>query len=96
MTRPLRINLAGGWYHVTARGNNRQAIYDDDREREQPGLKALRVRIAFEDVVKAVEKEKRETWGLGPGHGIGGGPVQMRDDAKENWGGGRRSSYRGG
>ena len=33
MTRPLRINLAGGWYHVTARGNNRQAIYDDDRDR---------------------------------------------------------------
>ena len=31
-------------------------------EREQPGLKALRVRITFEDVVKAVEKEKRETW----------------------------------
>ena len=63
MIRPLRINLAGGWYHVTARGNNRQAIYDDDREREQPGLKALRVRITFEDVVKAVEKAKRETWG---------------------------------
>lgn len=33
MTRPLRINLAGGWYHVTARGNNRQAIYEDDRDR---------------------------------------------------------------
>ena len=29
MTRPLRINLAGGWYHVIARGNNRQAIYED-------------------------------------------------------------------
>ena len=25
----MRINLAGGWYHVTARGNNRQAIYED-------------------------------------------------------------------
>ena len=29
MTRPLCINLEGGWYHVTARGNNRQAIYED-------------------------------------------------------------------
>ena len=29
MTRPLRINLAGRWYHVTARGNNRQAIYEN-------------------------------------------------------------------
>lgn len=34
MTRPLRINLAGGWYHVTARGNNRQTIYEDDRDRQ--------------------------------------------------------------
>ena len=34
MTRPLRINLAGGWYHVTARGNNRQTIYADDRDRQ--------------------------------------------------------------
>jgi REP element-mobilizing transposase RayT len=34
MTRPLRINLEGGWYHVTARGNNRQAIYADDRDRD--------------------------------------------------------------
>lgn len=33
MTRPLRIKLAGGWYHVTARGNNRQTIYEDDRDR---------------------------------------------------------------
>lgn len=33
MTRPLRIDLAGGWYHVTARGNERKAIYYDDRDR---------------------------------------------------------------
>jgi len=34
MARPLRIELAGGLYHVTARGDRREAIYfsDDDRQ----------------------------------------------------------------
>lgn len=33
MARPLRIEFAGGLYHITARGNTRQDIYltDDDR-----------------------------------------------------------------
>jgi len=34
MTRPLRIELAGGLYHVTSRGDRREAIYRDDRDRE--------------------------------------------------------------
>jgi len=34
MARPLRIDLAQGWYHVTARGIERRAIYRDDRDRE--------------------------------------------------------------
>jgi len=33
MARPLRIERAGGWYHVTARGNERRDIYRDDRDR---------------------------------------------------------------
>lgn len=33
MARPLRIELAGGWYHLTARGNERQAIFRDDQDR---------------------------------------------------------------
>jgi len=32
MARPLRLNLAGVWYHVTGRGNDRKAIYRDDRD----------------------------------------------------------------
>lgn len=34
MARPLRIELAGGLYHVTSRGDRREDIYggDDDRE----------------------------------------------------------------
>jgi REP element-mobilizing transposase RayT len=34
MARPLRIQLAGGRYHVTARGNERKSIFRDDRDRE--------------------------------------------------------------
>jgi len=33
MARPLRVEIKNGWYHVTNRGNNRQAIYLDDRDR---------------------------------------------------------------
>lgn len=33
MARPLRLDLEGGWYHVTARGIERRAIYRDDRDR---------------------------------------------------------------
>ena len=33
MARPLRIEHAGGWYHVTSRGNERRAIFRDDRDR---------------------------------------------------------------
>ena len=33
MARPLRIELAGGLYHVTSRGDGREAIYLDDADR---------------------------------------------------------------
>jgi putative transposase len=35
MSRPLRVLVAGGLYHVTSRGNHREAIYHDDRDRRQ-------------------------------------------------------------
>jgi REP-associated tyrosine transposase len=34
MARPLRIQFPGGLYHVTARGNGRQALFADDTDRE--------------------------------------------------------------
>ena len=34
MTRPLRIEFAGALYHVTARGDRREAIYVDDEDRD--------------------------------------------------------------
>ncbi len=33
MSRPLRVLVADGWYHVTARGNERRAIFREDRDR---------------------------------------------------------------
>jgi REP element-mobilizing transposase RayT len=35
MARPLRIEVAGGWYHVTARGNERRAIFREDEDRRR-------------------------------------------------------------
>lgn len=34
MARPLRIELSGGLYHVTSRGDGREDIYLDDEDRE--------------------------------------------------------------
>jgi putative transposase len=46
MARPLRLNLAGGFYHVTSRGNQRQTIFrsDDDYARFLGYLPELAVR----------------------------------------------------
>jgi REP-associated tyrosine transposase len=35
MARPLRLELAGGLYHVTSRGDRREAIYEDDEDRNK-------------------------------------------------------------
>lgn len=35
MSRPLRIELAGGLYHVTSRGDRCEAIYRDDQDRRE-------------------------------------------------------------
>lgn len=34
MSRPLRIEFAGAVYHVTARGDRREQIFDDDEDRQ--------------------------------------------------------------
>lgn len=34
MARPLRVEFAGAWYHITARGNERRAIFRSERDRE--------------------------------------------------------------
>ena len=34
MARPLRIEFSGALYHLTARGDRREAIYEDDADRQ--------------------------------------------------------------
>lgn len=34
MSRPIRIEFAAALYHVTARGDRREAIFDDDQDRQ--------------------------------------------------------------
>ena len=33
MARPLRLEFPGALYHITSRGNRREAIYDDNADR---------------------------------------------------------------
>jgi REP element-mobilizing transposase RayT len=35
MARPLRIEYKGAFYHITARGNEKKAIFKDDRDRKK-------------------------------------------------------------
>ena len=35
MARPFRLELAGALYHVTSRGDRREAIYFDDDDHER-------------------------------------------------------------
>jgi hypothetical protein len=35
MARPIRVEYANAVYHVTARGNERKAIYRDDADRRR-------------------------------------------------------------
>gem|GEM_PF-5107411 len=34
MARPLRIEYEGAVYHITSRGNAREAVFRDDQDRE--------------------------------------------------------------
>ncbi len=43
MARPSRVDVRGGWYHVTARGNERQPIFRGDGDRR--GLTRFRQRL---------------------------------------------------
>ncbi len=35
MSRPIRIEFSGALYHVSSRGDRREAIYEDDTDRER-------------------------------------------------------------
>ncbi|HXJ61538.1 MAG TPA: hypothetical protein VNU68_33260, partial [Verrucomicrobiae bacterium] len=35
MARPLRVLMAGGWYHVSSRGNRRAALFLHEADRRR-------------------------------------------------------------
>ena len=50
MARPLRIEFAGGLYHVTSRGDRREDIFLDDRSPGvagvgRPGMSAIQLDV---------------------------------------------------
>ncbi|MGE5278951.1 MAG: REP-associated tyrosine transposase [Acidobacteriota bacterium] len=47
MARPPRLEVSGALYHVTARGNERRAIFRDDRDREEYLRRVSRYRERF-------------------------------------------------
>lgn len=49
MARPLRIEFAGAFYHLTSRGNARQRIFLDDKDRQSflAGLAEVRERYGW-------------------------------------------------
>ena len=50
MARPLRIEFPGAIYHVTSRGDRREAIFEDDVDREA-FLTALGIALTRFDAV---------------------------------------------
>ena len=50
MARPVRVDVANGWYHITARGIERRAIFADERDHIHclELLPALRERYGLE------------------------------------------------
>ena len=61
MSRALRLLVADGWYHVTARGNERRAIFRGDGDRsEMTAVRRMERRAEWTDVVRAVERLKGE------------------------------------
>ena len=61
MSRALRLLVADGWYHVTARGNERRAIFRGDGDRsEMTAVRRMERRTEWTDVVRAVERLKGE------------------------------------
>ena len=53
MARPLRLNLAGAFYHVIHRGNYRQKIFLDDTDRKQMLARLRRLARLFRIQVHA-------------------------------------------
>ena len=53
MSRPLRVEFEGAFYHITARGNEKKQIFDDDIDREEFLNLLWRISVAHGVIVYA-------------------------------------------
>jgi hypothetical protein len=58
MTRPIRIEFSGALYHVTSRGDRREAIFEDDAHRSR-FLEVLGI-VAGSDTLLSVKPGHRD------------------------------------
>ena len=61
MSRPVRVEFADAVYHVTARGNERKAIYRDDADRQR-FLETVEQAVERFGVVGARQASKVKSW----------------------------------
>ena len=57
MARPLRLAFKDGLYHVTARGNGRQLIFEDDIDRESFMVEVKDGKQVVKEVLPALGKK---------------------------------------
>ena len=60
MGRPLRIEYPDAFYHITARGNERQNILKSNRDRDLPDLKQFYEMPDLERIIKQAAKVLNE------------------------------------
>ena len=58
MARPLRIEFAGALYHITSRSDRREAIYEDDGDREA-FVKRMQARATVEGDALTIPRAQR-------------------------------------
>ena len=64
MARPIRVEFADAVYHVTARGNERKAIYRDDQDRQRflETVEQAHDRFGWSRRADAVQVSQRVAW----------------------------------
>ena len=99
MARPLRMEQAGGWRHVTSRGNEGKALFRDDRDRERfcelLGEMAEAFGLGGKSKRGAVGGFSGTAWGLGKRLGVVYGAQTRRDQVARTGPGSRGNGLHG-
>jgi hypothetical protein len=60
MTRPLRIEFDGALFHVTSRGDRKEAIYDDGRDRATLDTRMAQPWLAADSLLTRFGRDRPE------------------------------------